>query len=218
MEKAKISKNIYIKMNSNSFDSEENSYETNGEEAEYKNKKHEEQEDKKEHAEQEEKPLMNLDLIKSISTTLTMIIEENKNLKNYKEIIHKQKKMIFSSTTVTNISIYDYLIRIQTYSNIEKNTLILSLIYIDRLCELGHLTLTYYNIHRIIFSSILTAIKYNEDCFYDNKYYSEIAGVKLKELNIMENIFVEMCQFKLYVSFEIFEKYSQYLNSFEKDK
>ena len=214
MEKAKISKNIYIKMNSNSFDSEENSYETNGEEAEYKNKKHEEQEDKKEHAEQEEKPLMNLDLIKSISTTLTMIIEENKNLKNYKEIIHKQKKMIFSANTVPNISIYDYLIRIQTYSNIEKNTLILSLIYIDRLCEIGHLTLTYYNIHRIIFVSILIAIKYNEDCFYDNKYYSEIAGVKLKELNLMENIFVEMCQFKYYVSLEIFEKYSQYLNSF----
>ena len=218
MEKAKISKNIYIKMNSNSFDSEENSYETKGEEAEYENKKHEEQEEKEEHAEQEEKPLTNLDLIKSISTTLTMIIEENKNLKNYKEIIRKQKKMIFSANTVPNISIYDYLIRIQTYSNIEKNTLILSLIYIDRLCELGHLTLTYYNIHRIIFSSILTAIKYNEDCFYDNKYYSEIAGVKLKELNIMENIFVEMCQFKFYVSFEIFEKYSQYLNSFEKNK
>ena len=218
MEKAKISKNIYIKMNSNSFDSEGNSYETKGEEAEYENKKHEEQEEKEEHAEQEEKPLTNLDLIKSISTTLTMILEENKNLKHYKEIIHKQKKMIFSSTTVPNISIYDYLIRIQTYSNIEKNTLIISLIYIDRLCELGHLTLTYYNIHRIIFSSILMAIKYNEDCFYDNKYYSEIAGVKLKELNIMENIFFEMCQFKFYVSFEIFEKYSQYLNSFEKNK
>ena len=205
-------------MNSNSFDSEENSYETNGEEAEYESKKHEEQEEKKEHEEQEEKALKNLDLIKSISTALTMILEENKNLKNYKEIIRKQKKMIFSANTVPNISIYDYLIRIQTYSNIEKNTLILSLIYIDRLCEIGHLTLTYYNIHRIIFVSILIAIKYNEDCFYDNKYYSEIAGVKLKELNIMENIFVEMCQFKFYVSFEIFEKYSQYLNSFEKNK
>ena len=215
MEKDKMSKNIYIKMNSNSFDSEENSYETNGEEAEYESKKHEEQEEKKEHEEQEEKALKNLDLIKSISTALTMILEENKNLKNYKEIIRKQKKMIFSANTVPNISIYDYLIRIQTYSNIEKNTLILSLIYIDRLCEIGHLTLTYYNIHRIIFVSILIAIKYNEDCFYDNKYYSEIAGVKLKELNLMENIFVEMCQFKYYVSLEIFEKYSQYLNSFE---
>ena len=89
MEKAKISKNIYIKMNSNSFDSEENSYETNGEEAEYESKKHEEQEEKKEHEEQEEKALKNLDLIKSISTALTMILEENKNLKNYKKIIHK---------------------------------------------------------------------------------------------------------------------------------
>ena len=190
-------------MNSDSFDSEKESYDT----------------DKEENNSylSEEAKIKNLDLIKSISTALSMILEENKNLKNYNEILQKQNKRVFSANSIPKISIYDYLIRIQTYSYIDKNTLILSLIFIDRLCEIGHITLTYYNIHRILFTSVIIAIKYNEDCFYDNKYYSEIAGVKLQELNNLENIFVQKCNFTFYISDDIFEKYSRYLNSFIND-
>ena len=189
---------------SNSFNSEEDSFDTGGEETESKTDKI-------------ELKLANSNLIKSISSALTMILDENKNLKNYKKILLAQKKMIFNAKSVPKISIYDYLKRIQTYSYIEKSTLIISLIYIDRICQIGHLTLTYYNIHRILFAAIIIAIKYNEDSFYDNKYYSEIAGVDLKELNIMENTFAEMCHFKLYIADEIFEKYYKYLNSLEDD-
>ena len=126
--------------------------------------------------------------------------------------------MVFSSNTIPNISICDYLLRIQTYSFIEKSTLILSLIYIDRLCQHCKLTLTFYNIHRVLFGAILIAIKYNEDKFYDNKYYSDIAGVDLKELKSIEYKFVELINFKMYVSDDIFNKYSSYLNSLEKNK
>ena len=191
-------------MDSDSFDSEKESYDTDRD-----------REENESNISKEE--IKNLDLIKSISTTLTMILEENKNLKNYNDIIHKQSKMIFSANSIPKISIYDYLIRIQTYSYIEKNTLIIALIYIDRICDLGHITLTYYNIHRILFTSVIIAIKYNEDCFYDNKYYSEIAGVKLSELNNLENTFVQKCNFMFYISDDIFEKYSRYLNSFKND-
>ena len=48
-----------------------------------------------------------------------------------KQILLNQKKMCFSEKTIPNILIYDYLKRIQEYSFIERNTLILSLIYID---------------------------------------------------------------------------------------
>ena len=189
---------------SNSFNSEEDSFDTGGEETESKTDKI-------------APKLSNSNLIKSISSALTMILNENKNLKDYKKILQAQKKIIFNAKSVPKISIYDYLKRIQTYSYIEKSTLIISLIYIDRICQISHLTLTYYNIHRILFAAIIIAIKYNEDSFYDNKYYSEIAGVDLKELNIMENTFVEMCHFKLYIADEIFEKYYKYLNSLEDD-
>ena len=78
------------------------------------------------------------------------------------------------------------------------------------------MSLTFYNIHRILFAAILIAVKYNEDNFYDNKYYAEIAGVKIKELKIIEFTFVELINFKMYVSNELFDKYYSYLNSFEK--
>ena len=69
--------------------------------------------------------------------------------------------------------------------------------------------------NRILFGAILISIKYNEDTYYDNKYYSEIAGVKLKELKLLEYTFISMVDFKFYVSDEIYEKYQNYLDNYE---
>ena len=197
-----------------SFDSEELSGEsvddiktkTQTDEEKEKNKIEEEDDDSK----------TNLDLIKSISNALTTILEENKKLENFKEIVKKQSKMVFSANTVPNISIKDYLIRIQTYSCIEKSTLILSLILIDHTCKKSDLVLTYYNIHRVLFGSVLIAIKSNEDSYYDNKFYSEIAGVKLKELKLIEYNFLELNDFNVFVNDKEYEQYRQYLEDFNK--
>ena len=162
----------------------------------------------------EENEIRNLDLIKSISQILETILKDNKKLINYSEIVKKQREMVFSSRIIPNIYIEKYLIRIQTYANIEKNTLILSLIYIDRLCNITGITLTYYNIHRILFTSILVSIKYNEDRFYDNKFYAQIAGVELKELNTLEYNFLNLTHFLLYVNDETYKKYKLYLDNF----
>ena len=117
-------------MKDNSFDSEEFSLDDS--------EVNEETEDMN-----EEKNINNLDLIKVISDILTTIIEENEKLPNIKQIVLNQKKMCFNEIAIPNVLIYDYLKRIQEYSFIERNTLILSLIYIDRLCTLGQITLTY---------------------------------------------------------------------------
>ena len=45
---------------------------------------------------------------------ISSILENNKTQNNYKEIIKKQSKMVFSANLIPNISIQDYLIRIQT--------------------------------------------------------------------------------------------------------
>ena len=168
--------------------------------------------------EDESPKLQNKSLIKAISQTLESILENNKQLNNYKEILKTQAKLAFSANLIPNISIEDYLIRIQMYSNIEKSTLIISLILIDRLCQLSNITLTYHNIHRIIFSAILVSIKYNEDTYYDNKYYAEIAGVKLKELKLLEYSFLSMVHFKLFIQEELYDKYLQYLDNIDFDK
>ena len=159
--------------------------------------------------------LPNYKLIKAISQTLVSILENNKKKPNYKEMVKKQSKMVFSANLIPSISIEDYLLRIQTYANIEKSTLIISLIFIDKLCHTADVTLTHYNIHRILFTAVLISIKYNEDSFFDNQYYSEIAGVKIKELKLLEYTFISMVDFKFYVSNEIYQKYLEYLDEFE---
>jgi hypothetical protein len=166
----------------------------------------------------EESKIKNSELIQSISDILSKILEENKKLPNIKEIISKQNKMCFSYNSIPKISIKDYLERIQEYTCLEQNTLILSLIYIDRLCEIGKIILTYYNIHKILFGAILIAIKYNEDNFYDNKYYAQIAGVKISELKLMELNFIRFIDYQMFVPEEIFTNYRDYLNSLSKNQ
>ena len=146
-------------------------------------------------------------LLKEISDTLTSIILNNKKNKN-----GKKDNSPFVHEHAPKISIFDYLLRIQKYSNIENSTFIIALIYIDRICEKKKIILTKYNIHRILFTSILIATKYNEDIIYDNLFYSKIAGVTIKELLALENYFLNTIDFDLFVSEDIYQKYSEYLN------
>ena len=129
-----------------------------------------------------------------------------------------QQKMIFSCSTIPEISIYEYLVRIQNYAYMEESTLIISLIFIDKLCELAELILTDYNLHRVLFTAISLAIKYNEDSYYDNKYYSAIAGVSLKELKLMEYNFLDLTNFNLFVSCEDYQNYCEYLKFYTENK
>jgi hypothetical protein len=201
-------------MRNDSFDSEAMSGESGDDEVETKNQTDREKGKNVSDEDEKEPQIQNLDLIRSISSALTTILEENKKLDNYKEIVKKQGKMIYSANSIPNISINDYLIRIQTYSNIEKSTLILTLIQIDHICRKADIILTYYNIHRLLFSAVLISIKYNEDSYYDNKFYSEIAGVKLKELKMMEYTFLELNDFNVFVNDEEYEQYRLNLEKF----
>ena len=197
-------------MSDNSFDSEALSDESI-EEEDTKSQTDKDKEKAKGNS-PEEKEIKNLELINSISKALNTILDKNKNVKNYKDILKKQSMMYFSANTIPNITIKDYLMRIQNYSELEKSTLILSLILIDRMCRKSGILLTHYNIHRILFSSLLVSIKYNEDSYFDNNFYSQIAGVKPNELKLLEYKFLEYNDFNIYVKDDEYKQYEKYLN------
>ena len=203
-------------MDDGSFDSEAMSENSEEDERETKNQSDKEKAKNGNDEENEEPKVKNLKLINSISNVLTTILEENKKLDNYKELLKKQSKMLFSASSIPNISINDYLTRIQLYSGIEKSTLILSLIQIDHICKKTELILSYYNIHRLLFTAVLISIKYNEDTYYDNKFYAEIAGVKLKELKLLEYTFMELNDFNVFINHKEYEQYRKYLEEFDK--
>jgi len=196
--------------NNSSFDSEK-SDEDSIEEDDTKSIT-EKEKDKAKSGIKENEKIQNIELINAISNTLTTILEKNKKLKNYREILKKQSLMYFSAYTIPNISIKDYLIRIQNYSLMEKSTLILSLILIDHMCKKSNIVLTPYNIHRILFSSVIISIKYNEDSYYDNNFYAQIAGIKPNELKLLEYKFLELNDFNVYVTDVEYEQYEQYLS------
>ena len=153
----------------------------------------------------------NSNLIETISFSLLEIITKNKEKKNYKEKIKSQKKSLFTSKKIPNISIGDYLTRIKKFTLINDSTLIICLIYLDRYLKMNKIILTEFNVHRMFFSSLLLAIKYNEDNFYTNKFYSNVSGLKCSELNKLELKFVTEIKFDLFVDKNLYEKYKNNL-------
>jgi hypothetical protein len=97
------------------------------------------------------------------------------------------------------------------------STIILMLIYIDRLCNINKIKLTYRIIHKLILSSLIVAIKYNEDEIYSLKVYAEIGGVTKAELEFLEICFISFINFNLFIKEELFNKYYDYFAEEESD-
>jgi hypothetical protein len=148
-------------------------------------------------------------LARSISDILTKII--SRPIKNLKK---KSLRDSFTGKSIPNISLYDYIIRILNYTEIEENTIISSLIYIDMFDKKKQITK--FNVHRIFFCSILISLKYNEDIIYKNEYYAQVAGISLNELNTIEYEFISLLNFNLYIDYNLFNDYKQlFLNNIE---
>ena len=59
--------------------------------------------------------------------------------------------------------------------------IILTLIYIDRICELHKINLNYNNIHKLILASFATANKYLEDIHYSMHFFSKVVKKYYKD-------------------------------------
>ena len=103
--------------------------------------------------------------------------------------------------------------RLVKYSKIEKSTLILILIYIDKFCDMNNVNLTFYNIHKLILSSLVIAAKYNEDKYLSNEFYAKIGGITKKEIDILEYQFLTLINFSLYINDEIYHKYDDFIKN-----
>jgi len=151
-------------------------------------------------------------IILLINNILLQLIQQNESKKNYNLIIKNQKNNIFSYEKIPKLSLLDYLIRIQKYSKIEDNTLICSLIYIDRFALSKKIIITKYNIHKILFLSIFSSLKWNEDLKYKIDYYCKISGIPKQDLFNLEEEFAEMLKFNYYIKENVFNEYKNYIN------
>ena len=155
----------------------------------------------------EENTILNHELNSLISINLLHIISKNKLKLNYKTLLKKQKNNIFNIQKIPKLSIGDFIYRITYYTKISEVTLISSLILMERYCKNNNIILTLYNIHRLLFISIMVNIKFMEDKHFLNSFYAMICDVKLSYLNKMEYEFLSGIQFQLLINKNVYYKY-----------
>lgn len=149
-------------------------------------------------------------IIIGIQIILSEIISKNKFLPEYPIIIKEQKRNIFSLQLKPKISISNFLKRIIDHSKIEISTLIIGLIYLNKILEKG-LFLTDFNVHKLLSISILIAIKYNEDIISFNYYYAQVFGLTLKDVNFLELSFLKKLDFNLYINDQYIKQFVTYI-------
>ena len=153
-------------------------------------------------------------IIEKISNLFSDICDDNE--KEYKNDNNKLIRPFLSRNP--SISIKDYLERLYKYSRISASTIILILIYIDRICNINKFKITYYNIHKLIISSMIIAVKYNEDEYYPLKFYAKLGGISKAEMAFLEYYFVSLINFNLFVKKELFDKYNDYISSADEEE
>ena len=142
-----------------------------------------------------------------IAEILTEISSQNSN-------IEYNPDDPFSTKSPSKVTLQYFFGRIKKYTKIEKSTIIIILIYADRMCTTSGIILNPHNIHRIILGCLLLAIKYNEDLYFTNEQYAKVGGVSIQELNDLEIYSIQLLNFNLFISEDIYEKYIQYISNY----
>ncbi len=70
-------------------------------------------------------------------------------------------------------------------------------------------------VYRLLLAAVVTSIKYNEDDYYSNSFYSRVGGINLQEMNLIESEFIRLSEFLLFVDDDSYEKYKKYLLAYQ---
>jgi len=145
-----------------------------------------------------------LKLVPVLAYFVTLLVKRN-------DKISKEGKNVgfdvFNSLSPPEITIEAYLRRIIKYTTCSPECFLMAFSYIDQIIIKHNIMLDSLNVHRLILTSILIAAKLYDDTTYNNKYFSHVGGVPLKELNSMEYSFLVLMDFEMNLPIE---KYDQY--------
>mmetsp|Transcript_453 Transcript_453/g.478 ORF Transcript_453/g.478 Transcript_453/m.478 type:complete len:169 (+) Transcript_453:3-509(+) len=118
----------------------------------------------------------------------------------------------FHSKKPPNISIKNYLRRLEDYMKCSEECYVLALIYIDRITSNERFfVIDSLCIHRLILTGVMIAAKFSEDIYYKNSYYAKVGGISNCELNLLELQFLLLLDFNLFVAEEDYQKYQKTL-------
>ena len=155
-----------------------------------------------------------------VADILQEIVNENNNQEPYDPKVNMDDEIKclvcqYNSKTKPQVTIQRYLSRIVKYANPEPSSIIMCLIYIDKLCESTNIQLTNLNVHRLILSCIVLAIKFNEDDYYSNEVYAKIGGISLDELNKLEINTLTLLNYNACIDSYLYSNYENQLREYD---
>ena len=105
-------------------------------------------------------------------------------------------------------TIFDFMADIIILTKMEKEVIVLSLIYIERLILNTGLLLTSRNWRRILLTAMIISSKVWDDNSFENDHFSQVfANLGVNEINTLERIFLELINYKVYVKQSEYFKY-----------
>jgi len=114
----------------------------------------------------------------------------------------------FHSVRAPQLSILEYLTRIARYFQCSHECFVLALVYIDRIMKLHpDFSICNLNVHRLLVTSVMLAVKFFDDVYYSNAYYAKVGGIRTKEVNSLETQFLKLIEWRLHVSPEEYDQY-----------
>jgi hypothetical protein len=115
---------------------------------------------------------------------------------------------VWIALTEPGIPLLDYALRLQTYMHCSASCVVSSIIYIDRLIQLGgNIVIHPRTIHRLLLTAMVVSTKYWDDEFYKNSYYARVGGLPVVELNKLEADLCFELNFELSVDPRLFAQY-----------
>ena len=107
----------------------------------------------------------------------------------------------FHGLEVPGITVAAYLQRISLHTRCSKSVIVIAMIYMDRVVkEHPRVTVTPNTVHRLLAISVTVAAKFHDDYHFDNATYAHIGGITTKEIGRLELYFLDLIEFRLYVS------------------
>ena len=152
-----------------------------------------------------------------ISGILDQIIKKN-TLQEINNDTHEKGEIILLNTMMTEMEIFNtkkkpiisvkkFLDRVIKYCQPEPSTLVLSLIYLDKILLKTKTKLTWINGFKLFSGCFVCSMKYNEDKHNSNKFYAKVCGVNFNDLLMMEYITLKYLEWNLYVDKETYDLY-----------
>ena len=151
-------------------------------------------------------------LVKSIDLLINKVIKFNSSdMCLATEFADTFKFNKFNFRKQPKMSFYTYIKRLINLSDSDDHLIIASIILLDRICAISNQKLTHKNVHKLFFLSLMISLKFNCDEVFSDSNFSKISGIPISELIILEQVYLELISYNLYIKYSDYEVYKNKL-------